>query len=126
MSNFKVHSTIGVVSSIGVELLQLMREEGSVSFKVGLCRCLIAGAGGLIGASTPDLLEPATSYDHRSVFHSVCAGGAVVYGAYSTMSENKLINNQFASAFIRGTAVGYGSHLVLDMTTSMGLPFFKS
>lgn len=125
MSNFKQHATTGIASGVAVELFQLMREKGKgeITVKVFLYRLFLAAIGGLIGASIPDTLEPATSYNHRSVFHSVFAGGAVAYVAYATMKENGLVSNQYANALLRSTAVGIGSHLVLDASTPMRLPF---
>ncbi len=125
MANFKQHATTGIASCVAVELFQLMREngKGEMTVKVFLYRLFLAAVGGFIGASIPDTLEPANNYNHRSVFHSVCAGGAVGYVAYATMRENGLVSNQYANALARGAAVGYGSHLVLDARTPMRLPF---
>ena len=125
MANFKQHATTGMASGVAVELFQLMREygKGELTVKVFLYRLFLAAIGGLIGASIPDTLEPAYNYNHRSVFHSVCAGGAVAYIAYATMRENGLVSNQYANTLLRGATIGYGSHLVLDARTPMRLPF---
>lgn len=77
-------------------------------------------AGGFMGA-LPDIIEPATSPNHRSFFHSIallCAGGYLLYRFYVI----KDITNQDIKIVITALCAAYGSHLVLDALTPMGLP----
>ena len=81
---------------------------------------LVCGLGGAAGAIAPDVLEPALHPNHRSLFHSLAAGGATtagLKGLYETVSMDPYLR-----LFARSLLVGYLSHLVLDSSTPRGLP----
>lgn len=84
------------------------------------------GASYFIGKGAgriPDLLEPATSPNHRKFFHSWIALGAMSYGwkkAYDWNPEDDLQNFLRYMALVGGVAVIF--HLVLDSLTPKSLP----
>jgi len=114
---------------------------------------VLAGiAGGYAGAALPDIFEPATSPFHRSLFHSwtFATGGAVATPTgvkkLKTYAEQRVMHYELRRAmdpangfwyviailfwkyvvqFVIGLIAGYASHLALDATTPMGLPFFR-
>ena len=80
---------------------------------------LIFTFGALVRSVFPDILEPATSYMHRSFFHSqpillICIVFLIVFVGMS----------QFYPVlfFVAFFVWGYLSHLLADATTPMGLP----
>ena len=76
--------------------------------------------GGFAG-TLPDLLEPATSPNHRSFFHSavflimLLNGNRKVWESQDLTEDQKLVISVFSAA--------YGSHLVSDSRTAKNLPF---
>lgn len=84
------------------------------------------GASYFIGKDAgriPDLLEPATSPNHRKFFHSWVALAAMSYGwkkAYDWQPESDLDKFIRYVALVGGAAVI--SHLVLDSLTPRSLP----
>jgi len=105
--------------------------------------------GGWIGGVLPDVLEPATSPNHRQFAHSMLAGGALTLArvaegqARRRASANAVANRalllpvgsrergdaelaamawRLAAGILIGFVVGYASHLALDACTSRGLP----
>ena len=84
------------------------------------------GASYFIGKNAgriPDLLEPATSPNHRKFFHSWMALGAMSYGwkkAYDREPETDLEKFLRYVALVGGAAAI--SHLVLDSLTPKSLP----
>lgn len=75
----------------------------------------VGGAVGLL----PDILEPATSPNHRKFCHSVVTGGAIALGAFGEHTKTWTEENQFMTSTC---ALGYLSHLYLDCLTPKGLP----
>ena len=74
---------------------------------------LCTGAGAFAGLA-PDILEPATSPNHRQFFHSIIAAGLVAWS----------ISGRHTSKFSRATrlalwvfGMSYLSHIALDCTT---------
>lgn len=77
----------------------------------------------LIGAGSailPDILEPASSPNHRSLFHSVAFSSLPI--TYLKQSQNPSEIRDPYRKIKRSFAIGYLSHLVLDGTTTKGLP----
>lgn len=77
----------------------------------------LVGAG---AAVLPDILEPATSPNHRSVFHSVAISSIPIN--YIRDSQFKLDVKDEYRWLKNAIAIGYLSHLGLDATTSKRLP----
>lgn len=107
--------------------------------------------GGCFGGILPDLLEPATSPNHRHLAHSVVAGGALTLARIGEwqascrlaadaamdrsrrhavdcperrQAETEAIFWRFFAGALVGLVAGYASHLILDATTKRSLPFF--
>jgi inner membrane protein len=83
-------------------------------------------AGGLaagILTKLPDLLEPATSPNHRQFFHSLACGGLLVAGFLKLCDwEPKDATQDFLKTLGKLAIVGYLIHLTLDATTAKSLP----
>lgn len=118
--NFKQHALIGAGAGAGVYLLSYLkkkREDSEMQFDLG--KFLIHTAFGCIAASVPDLLEPATSPNHRNVFHSIAAVSLIIWLVYKV--ENSQIDPELNS-MLSSAGLGYVSHLLADSTTPKGLP----
>ena len=81
----------------------------------GFIGSVVGGAFGVL----PDVLEPATNFDHRRFFHSLTFAIAAAGGIHQLL---KRIQNPMARRLVIVAAVGYGSHLGLDAQTVQGLP----
>lgn len=84
---------------------------------------LLGGAAAALVTNLPDILEPATSPDHRSIFHSVA------FAAFLGMCLRRL--NQWqpetdSEKLLKGVGMlavsAYLIHLALDFTTAKSLP----
>jgi membrane-bound metal-dependent hydrolase YbcI (DUF457 family) len=74
-----------------------------------------------IGAKFPDVLEPASSPNHRDTFHSIAFAIFACFGI-DKMKDWEVMKNKLISAAVLGLRDGYGSHLAADATTPKGLP----
>ncbi|HEY6227483.1 MAG TPA: metal-dependent hydrolase, partial [Verrucomicrobiae bacterium] len=74
---------------------------------------LCAGAGAFAGLA-PDILEPATSPNHRQFFHSLVAAGLV---AWAISGKNTLKLSRATRLFLWVFGMSYLSHIALDCTT---------
>lgn len=139
------HLAIGSMSGVatGVVTSSLLPREHQ------LVHVVFAGIGGALGGLAPDVLEPAVSPNHRSLFHSVgAAGGLWTAGftewqadchraaavcdtrACSATDGSQERSNEEIKAFLwralaglsAGFLAGYASHLVLDAATTRSLP----
>jgi membrane-bound metal-dependent hydrolase YbcI (DUF457 family) len=111
------HITIGVI--IGGSLGILV---GNVESYTGILNIAIALIFGGFGASIPDTLEPATSWRHRGSYHSQRALQILILGLVFILLVLPLWVEEPIGYVLIGTIGGYISHLLLDGTTSMGLP----
>jgi len=113
-----------------------------------------AGLSGVAGAFLPDIIEPATSPNHRSFFHSLTFMGvagplvwsrawhirdeqvriaeewelranAIGEGPEKISCELRAILHRFLAGALPGLILGYASHLAADAATPRGLPFLK-
>lgn len=104
----------------------------------------IAGGafGGFIGGILPDIIEPATSPNHRGMAHSYLAGiggGTLLVSRMTSWQESvrnrpfiefndpvlmalEELFRHFVAGTIAGFATGYLSHLALDSQTPRDLP----
>jgi hypothetical protein len=107
--------------------------------------------GGRIGAKMPDIIDPPTSPNHRSIGHGVVpvvAGTAVAvrgldraqpklrqradrHAAARAQSSNRIAQLlhllaewacRIGAGVLAGIIAGYGSHIALDAFTPAGLP----
>lgn len=84
---------------------------------------LAAGALGMLCTNLPDILEPATSPNHRKVFHSVTCAVVIAVGmkkAWDWEPEDDLWRVTRFLVLVAGA--GYLVHLALDATTKRSLP----
>lgn len=75
--------------------------------------------GGLAGIA-PDIIEPATSPNHRGFFHSVGMLKILVHVQEKTWQAQNLKEEQ--KQLISALIDAYKSHLLSDSTTTKGLP----
>ena len=89
-----------------------------------LPRATVFSLGGYCCATLPDLIEPATSPNHRQFFHSLLFAAAMGYGLYRLYDyepETTLGEALRNVGLIAGGA--YLVHLALDATTKRSLPW---
>ena len=128
MANFKTHLVTGAVvggcillgcnlidQSNRIEMKQMPAYDGGELLKQLLAGVAIGGLAGIL----PDLLEPADSPFHRKFWHSTLLGAAlccsmVKLGESGISKETKVC--------LQGGTAAYLSHLLLDLSTPMGLP----
>ena len=86
-------------------------------------RCLAAAGCGVAFASLPDLIEPATSPNHRKFFHSVTFAVAVAGTMYQLYQWDAQTDGE---RLLRGLLLlaggAYLIHLAMDATTRKSLP----
>lgn len=128
MPNSSEHGLLGTFLGVGL----CLREEAArtpalqnvgVEFKTqqmpDLLRILgFALIGGLC-AQLPDMMEPATSPNHRGPCHSWAALALLWYAAFGQHSQAWSPEQRL---LIRTVAATYGSHLALDALTPKSLP----
>jgi|GEM_PF-6261089 inner membrane protein len=73
----------------------------------------------IVGSVLPDIIEPAKDYTHRDYFHSKRFLKMLYYSLPITLLIGLFFHGWLYLFFL---AVGYISHLWLDLTTKMGLP----
>ena len=115
MPNAKAHLIVGAITGAAVNLhLQLERSgpERTVRFDWG--ELLICSAAAGAAALLPDLLEPATTPNHRKFFHSLTMAALVAY-AMTGRHTKKLSAKDLLLLTMIG--MGYLSHLAADATT---------
>jgi membrane-bound metal-dependent hydrolase YbcI (DUF457 family) len=75
----------------------------------------------VLGSFSPDLIEPPHNENHRQIFHSVVLLGVLVILLVWLNLGNRSMFTYLCSGFI----LGYLSHLLLDATSQIGLPFLS-
>jgi len=119
MPNFKQHFIAGLAVGATINLVsQLNRRGEDTTFDFGeLCVCSLLAAG---AASVPDMLEPATSPNHRGFFHSLVMAAFV---AYSMSDDHTKRLSPAVRYLLLLLGPGYLSHLVLDARTPKCIPW---
>ena len=110
------HGWVGAIAAAGIELLDCRFNWKEVDW----WRVLASAGVGALAAAAPDVLEPALHPNHRSICHSMAAGGAVSYGLAKL--DPGSAGGEWQYSLVRAAVVGYLSHLLLDATTPKGLP----
>lgn len=149
MANGRTHQRVGLATGGVAAFLHAAGDD-----RANVVVETLAGVlGGWHGAMLPDILEPATSPNHRKIAHSVLTAvggvlGAATHGhkiadlravaanlaaeANSVRATNAIravlldlaaLIVQAAVGYLVGLAAGYASHLLLDAATPRGLPF---
>lgn len=114
------HKVIGVVSGAVYGGARVWKHREEYDYKTAVPVVGAAAVGGLIGGMLPDLIEPATSPNHRGMFHSWAF--LLVLAVIIAVAWKQKDKSSAARAFMEGIAVGCASHLVADSTTTKGLP----
>lgn len=145
MPNRSTHELAGAVSGVALALLRV----GDASTSQALAEVVGGAFGGWIGGVLPDVLEPATTPNHRELAHSVVVGGTLTLARLAEWqatcrSEAKgcdaraltfalgsdarqraewdALGWRFLAGLLAGVVAGYASHLILDAGTAKGLP----
>lgn len=101
-------ATVGLVTTVRIKKdLNLANLSGAF---------IVSTIAGIL----PDILEPATSPNHRSFFHSLLLAGIVIYGREKLYDKLQLTPQMryWCNLFL----ICYGVHLVADCFTPKGLP----
>jgi xanthosine utilization system XapX-like protein len=145
MPNRATHEVAGAASGAAFALLRVC----DAPMPYALAEVLGGALGGWVGGLLPDVLEPATTPNHRKVAHSVVAGGTLTLarlaewqatcrteaqGCVTRASGLPLGSDarrradwdalvwRFLAGLLAGLVAGYASHLMLDAGTAKGLP----
>lgn len=145
MPNFSTHAKVGV----GAGMIAALPSSRTSEPAQRIAELLGGAAGGFFGAALPNLLEPATSPNHRALAHSLASAGtllllpirdwqdrcrarASVFAQLASAADDgsemsKRLNRSaltwsFLARAIPGLVAGYISHLLLDGATPRGLP----
>lgn len=115
MPRRSTHIAVGAGAGILADLfIQWLEWGGRPDFRIDVGRLLIAGGIGAVAGTLPDILEPATSPNHRGVFHSATSGYAVWWACKGQHTEALDPN---VRSILQAFAVGFGSHLAADSIT---------
>jgi membrane-bound metal-dependent hydrolase YbcI (DUF457 family) len=86
----------------------------------------IWGVGAVvIGSIIPDIIEPASSFRHRGLFHSVRALFVMIilFGSTTLIALTIAFFSEFSAFYLASCFfLGYMFHLLADAITPMGLP----
>ena len=120
MANFKTHFLVGAATGAVANLVKQASQKALDPGREFSWYELLAwsAAGGAI-ASIPDLLEPATSPNHRGFFHSIAFGALAIFALKGKHLDR--IDSE-VKELLGLAAYSYLSHLFLDATTPKGLP----
>ena len=119
MPNGKTHIILGAVAGVAAAIAfqhysrsEEKKNEPLDWMDVGCCALIGAAAGCL-----PDIIEPATSPNHRKFFHSFLFGAVVLYalGRLTAQCSFRLL------LYVIGAA--YLTHLTADAQTKKCLPW---
>ncbi len=138
MSSGKTQRTVGVAIGVGA----VFAHNYMTTSEHYLMDYLGAAIGGYIGAKIPDIIDPPTSPNHRSIGHSVVFNTLLLkwvlsnidkFRTYCLKQANEKQNcdgsisltsefYRFSAGVSFGITAGHISHLALDMTTAKSLP----
>jgi len=147
MPDRSTHANVGALTGAAVAVFRAHSAPTPTLIAEGIGGLL----GGWIGGIAPDILEPATTPNHRKLAHSAAMGGALMLtrvtewqascrhasnsatrraimsqvgsGERSSAELNAILWSVLAGILI-GLISGYASHLLLDAATPSGLPAF--
>lgn len=116
MGNSVQHAMLGATLGFGCYLLyKLITKKAFEWDKAIIC----TGLGTVCGI-LPDVLESATSPNHRKFAHSLVFLSGLTIGEIKIIEDKKL--SEEYKLFLSSAIVGYGCHLFLDSSTPRGLP----
>jgi len=107
-------------AAVGVFIAHSEQKNGAVTLAP-----IAGGFAASILTKLPDLLEPATSPNHRQFFHSLAFASLLVAGFVKLRDwETKDSGEEFLKNLGKLAIAGYLIHLALDATTAKSLPIF--
>jgi hypothetical protein len=115
----KIHALLGAGTGAVANLIkqsEQMQQDAARPFNWGELGLYTFG-GAVIGGLA-DVLEPATTPNHRGFFHSVALGGAVLYATHGRHTRNW---DPETRAALSAAGYCYISHLVADALTPKGV-----
>lgn len=118
MPNARTHATVGAVTGLAAWIAA----ERNAGRPIHFGDLAIPTIAGLVSGLLADLIEPATSPNHRAFAHSlmlVVFIAAVIFAADHYLRDEKW---QRERSFLACIISAYLSHLLLDSFTAMGLP----
>lgn len=116
MPNSGTHAAVGTATGI-VTWIACRRRRGEAVRFWGL---VVGAAAGLLGGLAADVIEPATSPNHRRFAHSMAVAvalSALLYLAVDRWDDDEVL---VFACFV----FAYLSHLLLDACTPKGLPIY--
>jgi len=111
------HAIIGALASLGLYGLYKYLKQEKPTIHGAFGSLLVGGLAGVL----PDVLEPATSPGHRSLFHSMALLIMLTYGNLKAWESQDLTEDQKLGISL--LSAGYGSHLLSDSSTPKSIPF---
>lgn len=109
---------LAAAAVVGLYMAAQERKVGSSTLNP-----FLGAAGASVFTNFPDMLEPATSPNHRAFFHSVAFAGLLATALYKL---NQWQPEDDFDKLCRGVGMvalsGYLVHLALDLTTARSLP----
>jgi len=112
----KKHAAIGAIFGLCGYLLYKDIKQKPIDW----LEAILSMIGGAFAGILPDILEPATSPNPRSLFHSAISLLILAYGNQKVWQNENLTEGQKTA--ISTLSAAYGSHLLAGSTTEKGLP----
>src|SRR6266436_2375539 len=115
MPNEKTHFIAGAVIGATVNFIIQSAEMGmDYDRKFDWGQFFLCAGAGAFAVLAPDILEPATSQNHRQFFHSIVSAGFI---AYAISGKHTLKLSRTTRLFLWAFGMSYLSHIALDCTT---------
>ena len=111
------HAIIGALVSLGLYGVYKYSKQEKPTVHGAIGSLLLGGIAGVL----PDIVEPATNPNHRSLFHSIALLVILAYGNKKAWESQNLTEDQ--KLVISMLSAAYGSHLVSDGSTPKSIPF---
>lgn len=108
-------------AAVGIYLAKRESATGATTIKP-----LLGSAAAAFFTNLPDILEPATSPNHRAMFHSLAFAallGTCLYQLNQWQTETELESLLKGAGMLAVSA--YLIHLALDFTTAKSLPLIE-
>ena len=114
--NAREHAILGALIAGGTYVLYKISKQESID----LGEALLSVIGGAVAGVAPDILEPATNPNHRSLFHSGATLALLTQGSRKVLKNTQFTESQ--KAILLSLSAAYASHLVTDGTTPKSIP----
>jgi len=110
------HLVLGAFTGLVVYGISRLFKNQKPSLKGAISSMVIGG----ITALAPDIIEPPSSPNHRSFFHSIVLLALLFGGNYRIWQDNRIPRE--VKEVITLVSSSYGSHLLSDFSTPKRLP----